>query len=377
MTKPKVLFIVNKNAPESFPVELATHLNATDLEITIVFFYKNSQKYNHANNKKVIEIGSKGKIDIKAIFSLFILIKKIKPDIIHCNHTISALFSSIFGRLLMVPVIIFTVHNDHRSMKSYQNIINFFTFIFVDSIVCNSNNTKERLLFWEKIVAYKKAITIYNGVDIQRIKRNIAPLEQVLKNNNFSKNSFLLVSVGRLVWQKDFITLINAMNIVRKENNKTKLIIVGGGELYGRINKRIKQLGLVDSVKMTGILDRNDVYKIINAADCFIIASVYEGFCTALVEAMVASKPIIYSNIKVFEEVISNLGVSVKKGDEKKFADAILKMADENEDERNIKGIECKRRAEDLFSIEKTAENYCLHYKYMLKNKVKKNESKK
>lgn len=103
----------------------------------------------------------------------------------------------------------------------------------------------------------------------------------------------VILSVGRLTYQKDFASLIEAFAIVRRKQ-PARLMILGEGELRKQLETRINEHGLNDDVAMPG-LERNP-YKYMRRAAVFVLPSRWEGFPNVLVEAMASGAPVIATN---------------------------------------------------------------------------------
>lgn len=120
-----------------------------------------------------------------------------------------------------------------------------------------------------------------------------------------SQNSIVFVHVGRQEYQKAQIHLLKAIKNKDQElkNLNSHFIFCGR---KGNLSKEID--GYLDSNKIKTPIDwlghRNDISKILLAADVFVFPSLYEGLGGSLIEAQAAALPIIASDIKVFEEVV-------------------------------------------------------------------------
>ncbi len=100
-----------------------------------------------------------------------------------------------------------------------------------------------------------------------------------LNNNN-------IVTVGRLVPEKDYSLLIDAMSFVHKKAPDAHLTIVGDGKEEANLKKQIKASGLEKVVTMTGWLPQTDIAKHYYSSSLFISTSKTEAFGLALAEAM-------------------------------------------------------------------------------------------
>ena len=84
---------------------------------------------------------------------------------------------------------------------------------------------------------------------------------------------------------------------------------------------------------MLGSLNRNDVYKMLHEIDIFVVSSKFEGFCNAMVEAMMAGCMIVSTNIQPLPEVLGgkNNGILYKVGDYKTLANKLETLCNSRE----------------------------------------------
>lgn len=361
MKKIKVLHIVNIISPTSIPVELADNLNNEKFEIFILSFYDNKKEIKEQIKKNNIDceaigLGIKNKFNILKYIKFYKVIKKINPDIIHTHHTFSGFLGRIGGKFFTGASIVTTIHNDMRYFNFYQNLPRSLTLNLADSIVCNSNNTANSFNEWQnKLIDIDKKTVVYNGIDIEKITS--------CKSNNIRKkygvdDIFLIGNVAMLEQQKDHKTLIKAFNIFESSVKDARLIIVGDGSLKEELKTLVKKLHLENKVIFVGLVTRKEVYEIINSLDLFVMSSIYEGFCNALVEAMVAHNPIIATDIEPLPEVLGeDNGLFFEKGYYKELAEKMLKVYESN----NL-GNELANRAVEYavnnYSLKKCAGEY-------------------
>jgi glycosyltransferase involved in cell wall biosynthesis len=98
--------------------------------------------------------------------------------------------------------------------------------------------------------------------------------------------------VGRLVDQKDHLTLLKAINLIKKLC-KFKLILIGRGNNSDKINNYIEKNNLSKFVK---IFYTTNPFPYIKQADIFLLSSQYEGLPNVLLEALTLKKLVISSD---------------------------------------------------------------------------------
>jgi glycosyltransferase involved in cell wall biosynthesis len=132
----------------------------------------------------------------------------------------------------------------------------------------------------------------------------------------------VVVAAGRLTEQKDFPCLLRALTLVRQHD--VRAVILGDGEDREALQALVSELGLDDSVELTGHV--NNPYPFMAAATVFVLSSRWEGLPTVLLEALALGVPIVSTDCpsgprEILED--GHLGRLVPVGDPAALADAI------------------------------------------------------
>ena len=191
-----------------------------------------------------------------------------------------------------------------------------------DQVIVNSYDFKKELDNKFKI----NSSVIFNPLNKFEIQKKS---REKLKFNFYKKSKVKLITVGRLVDQKDQLTLLKAINLI-KEKNIQLLIIGNGGEGKKLIDYIVKKK-LSSVVKI--ISYKTNPYKYIKKANIFILTSKFEGLPNVLLEALALKKYIISTNCPTGpREILLNGkgGDLVKIGDYKTLSKKILNYSIKN-----------------------------------------------
>lgn len=195
---------------------------------------------------------------------------------------------------------------------------------FADGMVAVSDGVAARLKAIPR-VRPEKVHRIYNPVDAVEVEQKAS---QPLQHPWFQDHEVpIILSVGRLVKQKDFPTLIRAFAEVRKQRH-TRLIILGHGAEYELIAQMIQKLNLSNDVEMTGFIA--NPYTFMARASVLVLSSVQEGFGNVLVEAMACGTSVVATDSPGPREILDNgrFGPLVPIGDVEALAKSIHNMLD-------------------------------------------------
>jgi glycosyltransferase involved in cell wall biosynthesis len=138
---------------------------------------------------------------------------------------------------------------------------------------------------------------------------------------------FRIIACGRLVEQKGFEYLLDAVPLIRAQVPVT-LTILGEGPLRPKFEARIRELGLQDVLAMPGFVE--NPFRLMAKADAFVLSSVFEGLGMVLVEAMACGTAVISTRCPYGpEEIIDDgkSGLLVPVCDPAALAEAVIRLA--------------------------------------------------
>lgn len=144
---------------------------------------------------------------------------------------------------------------------------------------------------------------------------------------NIPADAFVIGHVGRFVAPKNHDFLIDIAKAVIAQRDNTYFLLVGDGVLRSKIEQKVNELGISDSVIFTGV--RADVPALMKGViDIFLLPSKYEGLGIVLVEAQAAGLPCIISDVIPQEvDIVSPLVNRLSlKASPSKWADEILAL---------------------------------------------------
>ena len=197
---------------------------------------------------------------------------------------------------------------------------------------------------------------------------NIPPTIEKIQDENKIQDNNQFIYVGRLVFYKNVEVLIKAIKIVKKQEKKIKLIIVGGGPLLEKIQEMIENLGLKDNIIIKGYVDSEEKIKLISESNAMVFPSECEGFGLVILEAFSQNKPVIVSDIPPMSEIINHeeTGFVLNPNDEKEWAEYILKLI-KNPQESQKMGRNGNQILKTKYSQELFYENIIKMYNDVLK----------
>jgi len=137
-----------------------------------------------------------------------------------------------------------------------------------------------------------------------------------------------ILAVGNFHPIKNLEVLVSAFHFARPRlSTPCSLVLVAPpeGPSYGKILRKIRALRLVDSVRLVGNVG-GDLPAVYQAADLFVLPSLYESFGLAVVEAMACSLPVLASDIRQLDDVVGDAARRFNPRDPRALADAMVEI---------------------------------------------------
>lgn len=222
------------------------------------------------------------------IWTIYKLIKKIKPDIVHTAAAEANFHGLVAGKLAGVKTIIaeeIGIPNHSSVAKKIFRLI----YKLSNKVIGVSQSVKNFLVHSNEIPEQKGKV-IYNPVSI--------PKEFPKKKSH----QFEIVFVGRLEQVKNVTILIKALSKIEIPN--IHLTIVGDGREKENLEQLCDELNQKNRITFTGFYAEPSEY--LCSADLFVLPSFSEGFGIAAVEAMMMKVPVLCSNVGGIPEFIND-----------------------------------------------------------------------
>jgi glycosyltransferase involved in cell wall biosynthesis len=352
------IYIITKNNRERVKHELPNErikvLQIETLKIPLlgsIFFYMNS-------SKKLAEISKKFLIDVVHVnlplVPSFAVPKALDAALVVTVHTT---WRGEGEALKYEPF--FRLNKNEKIVRSFNSFLRFFELNLLersDKIIAVSTHTKRELLESYNVSASKVCV-IYNGVDAGKFKP-ANEKDRVKREMGFNSDKVVLY-VGRLYSRKGLLTLLRAAPIILQKFRKVKFVI-SGKSFHGeeeKLKTLASRLGVEKNVLFYGYIPDEKLPKLYQAADIFVLPSIYEGMPFTLLEASASGLPVVATRVGGIPEVVSDgeNGFLVSPLDIKGLAERILYLL-ENPSRAHEMGLLGRRIVEEKFSWQRVAE---------------------
>ncbi len=272
-----------------------------------------------------------------SLFNLMWRILHSKPQILYTLTVVPNVWGRLLGRLGRVPVIVSGFRNVVREP------LESWLWRLSTRIICNAEAGREFLMR-------------EFGANPERI----AVVPNAVDTDYFSPNEELraaqptVLTIGRLVEQKNHINLLESFRLVLAEIPNARLIIMGNGHLRARLEKLIAFRSLGPNVQL--LPASGEIREHLRRSWVFALSSNYEGSPNVVLEAMSCGLPIVSTSVGGVPELVRHResGILVEPNNPSQLAEALVSVL-KDEQTRRAMGIRSRETILKDKTVEKMA----------------------
>ncbi len=347
--------LINQMPPTKFRHCIICLKNATDFKNRLM-----------REDVEVYELNKREGHDIGSFFTMYKLLKRLQPDIVH-SRNLAAIEYQLPAFLAGIK---YRIHGEHGwdvfdpdgNNKKYQKLRALMSLI-IHRFVPLSRHLQDYLL--QKVGIDKgKTFRICNGVDTNKFfPGDISSISDC--PFNFDDAHVYFGTVGRMHGVKDQMNLVKAFVQVLQQTphlkDSIRLVIIGDGPLHQQAIDYLTENSAENLAWLPG--KRDDIADIMRCLDVFVLPSKSEGISNTILEALASGLPVIATKVGGNPELVEDghCGQLVEKENSQQMADAIESYA-LNKALRIQQGENACQRVLDEFSIDVMVKNYLRLY---------------
>jgi glycosyltransferase involved in cell wall biosynthesis len=297
-------------------------------------------------------LGARGRADLGVVFRLYRALRQFHPEIVQTFLFHANIAGRIAGRLAGIPHCVSGIRVAERRSR-WPLRIDRITNPLVETNVCVSRATAD---FSVEVARLRrtKVIVIPNGVDVAPFAEAL-PLD--LTTLGLPPSARVIVAVGRLDPQKGLTYLLEGLPRLFARHGDVHLLLVGDGPERARLTRIVDEQRLTSRVHFAGW--RSDVPRILKAAYCLVLPSLWEGMPNVVLEAMAASLPVVATRVEGVDELVipGETGLIVPPASSADLTDALETMLG-NSARAQAMGESGRQRVETQFSWDTMAASY-------------------
>jgi glycosyltransferase involved in cell wall biosynthesis len=258
------------------------------------------------------------------------------PDLLMLLTVIPNIWGRLWGKLARAPLVVGNCRGGAAPWRQHER----WLWPCADHILCNSSNLKEFLVSRYGLPPARLTV-VPNGVDTEFFQPN---------PNGRPQGPPVLLSVARLVPDKDHDTLLRAFGQLSHHHPDAELWLVGNGPRRQILGQKVLDLGLPGRVKF--LPGEQDLRHLYHQADLFVLSSVAEALPNVVLEAMAAGLPVVATRVGGVPEAVvpEATGLLVAPRDVAGLAGALGRLLDDPE-ARQTMGQQGRQRVLENFSF--------------------------
>lgn len=295
---------------------------------------------------------------------IYLLVRKLKPDIVHAHFISKFGFHAAF--LGFSPVIMSAWGDDILIIPYWSRFLWYFTKISLkraDLIYAASEDIRNNICSKFHITASKVKVNTH-GVDV-----NLFYSAHVAK----SEDKTIILSNRNFYPVYNLETLIESISIVVSEYENVFFLIIGQGPDEKLIKRMVLDKNLSAFVKFIGWCDSQEMSEYLNSADIYVSTSISDGTPVSMLEAMACGLPCVMTDVGGIHEWIDNgvTGLLVPPRKPEVIAKALLSLINDVS-KRNDLGRNARRLILEKADKSKIMDEVLIDYKSLAKKRYNK-----
>ena len=333
----------------------------SDCKVTVVFLSareKSDSRWHELKNVRFIYMDSEREL-FGAIRFFFYSLFKMNSEYEACftSHTHCNAFSSLLSSLRIIKT-------KKVILRESTNVFSWFTglkrklitllYSFYAKkaiVICQTQRMKKELLMNVPSFKYRDVRVVMNPVEVNEIYSAASKISE--KNLGFKTNKANIVAVGRLVEEKAYDILLDAVSQIHLDYH---LHILGAGPLESSLKAQVERLNISDCVTFLGHV--TNPFPYIKNADLCVLPSRLEGFPNVLLEMMALSERVVSTRCAdgieempgIFTCNINNSNELKAKIDEAIACDEIELLKRKDEMELFVQKLDVSNFVKNVFS---------------------------
>jgi glycosyltransferase involved in cell wall biosynthesis len=232
------------------------------------------------------------------------LLRTLEPDVVHFHSPLMA----GTGRLLVLtrprrrrPHLVTTEHNAWPTFARPTRVLNALTWPLDDAHLAVSEEVQESV---RPYFGAPRTEVVVHGIDLAEVSRARDERARVRRELGVADDEVLIGTVANYREQKGYPELLEAARTVLDAVPNARFVAVGQGPLEAEIVDLHRRLGLGDRFVLLGY--REDPERVLAACDVFVLASRYEGYPIALMEALSLGLPVVATAVGGVAQAVSD-----------------------------------------------------------------------
>jgi L-malate glycosyltransferase len=313
----------------------------------------------------VFSLGRSGGFEPRLGYAIAQLSSLHNRDVLHCHHYTPFVYGQIGALVHRRVRVVFTEHGrlSDAPPSWKRRLVNPALGRLPAAIFAVSENLRGHMI--AEGLPPSRIRVLHNGIDAGAVPspRTRRAARGAL---GIGDDTPVVGTVSRLDHVKDFGTLIEAFQLLRRSEPAARLVIIGDGPESARLERRAAEIGAGDGVLFVG--HRDDARDLLAAFDVYANSSLYEGISLTILEAMATGLPVVATRVGGTPEIIDHqrTGLLVPMRSPVELASACASLLASPTSSRSL-GQAARRCVETRFSLQRMTAGYLAAYRDALR----------
>lgn len=268
----------------------------------------------------------------------------VKPDLVYCHFWECAIEAYPYAKLDNIPLFVATGESSIATITKMDKVPSSLM-DEIKGVICVSSKNKEESISLG-LTTEDKCLVKPNGVNGELFKK--LDKNECRQKLGLPQDAFIVSFVGAFIERKGILRVADAIKQIKGEPVYSCFIGRGGQDPD------------CNNILHKGSLFHEQIPEYLNASDVFVLPTLAEGCCNAIVEAMSCGLPIISSNLSFNWDVLDeNNSIMIDPNNVNAISDAIVKLRDDKElrermaasSLRKAASLTIDQRAKDILSF--------------------------
>jgi len=267
--------------------------------------------------------------DLRALVSLTLLLRTLKPAIVHTHSSKAGVLGRLAAWFAGVPIIIHTIHG--FGLTPHQHPLIRHALLAVERIVARVTTrffAVSEASRWQgvhlRLFPADRCAVIRSGVDLAAFRQARVDVKAKKRDLGLGPAGPVVGMIAPFKPQKAPLDFVRMAELVHRARPDVQFLLVGDGELRGVVEVALARLGLSSRTRLTGW--RRDVPEIMRCLDVFVLTSLWEGLPRVYLEALASGVPVVGTRVDGAAEVVRDglTGFLTEPGDVRALAERVL-----------------------------------------------------
>jgi glycosyltransferase involved in cell wall biosynthesis len=284
------------------------------------------------------------------------------PDVLH-GHLPHATWMARGVRLVApVRVVVDTVHTSATGRPARR--FGYGVTGWLSDRVTAVSEAAAHACVQARMIKPERVTVLPNGVNVEEWQPDASVRARMRRELGVGDGEFVWFTAGRLERVKDYPTMILAFMGLA---DSARLVIAGAGSQAYQLRRLVDALGLQNRVHFLGF--KPDVRPWMQAADGFVLSSLWEGLPVCLLEAGACEVPCVATNVPGTREVVMDgaTGLLTRPDHPASMRKAMMRLMEMRPDSRRAMGQLARERVSALFNLDGVLDRWDALYRDLLK----------